>query len=79
MSSLVVPPTIGVNTSVDSPKVPWHDAHFSSQTSWPFATEPDPGGSPLKSARTSMSQAAISSRVAGRPTAAQGFGPAATA
>lgn len=67
MSSAVVPPTIGANTSFDSPNVPWHDAHFESQTCWPFATLPDPAGKPLKSGRTSMSQAAISSGVAVLP------------
>ena len=33
MSSAVVPPTSGVNTSLDSPKVPWHEAHLASHTS----------------------------------------------
>src|SRR5436190_3123 len=67
-SAALVPPTIGANTSFDSPKVPWHDAHFSSQSFWPFCTLPDPGGSPLKSGRTSMSQAFTSAAVAARPT-----------
>src|SRR5688572_4271283 len=67
MSAAVVPPTSGVKTSLDSPKVPWQDAHFSSQTFWPFSTLPDPGGKPLKSGRTSMSHALISAAVAGRP------------
>jgi hypothetical protein len=66
-SAAVVPPTSGVNTSFDSPNVPWHEAHLSSQTFWPMATLPDPAGSPLKSGRTSMSQALISAGVAGRP------------
>src|SRR5687768_2839216 len=68
MSAAVVPPTRGVNTSFDSPNVPWHDAHLSSHTFCPFCTLPDPGGSPLKSGRTSMSHALISAGVAGRPT-----------
>src|SRR5688572_10702632 len=68
MSAAVVPPTSGVNTSFDSPNVPWHDAHLSSHTFWPFCTLPDPGGKPLKSGRTSMSHALISAVVAGRPT-----------
>src|SRR5690606_32466182 len=72
MSCFVVPPTIGVNASFDSPKVPWHDAHCASQIASPSETEPDPGGRPLKSARTSMSQAWISERVAGRPMSAHG-------
>src|SRR5688572_14675534 len=67
-SAAVVPPTRGVNTSFDSPNVPWHDAHLSSHTFWPFCTLPDPAGSPLKSGRTSMSHALISAGVAGRPT-----------
>ena len=65
---------MGVNTSLDSPKVPWHDAHLASQTSMPRSTEPDPGGRPLKSARTSMSQALTSLGVAARPMSAQGLG-----
>src|SRR5690349_15173753 len=75
MSSAVVPPTRGVNTSFDSPNVPWHEAHFASQISWPFATLPDPGGNPLKSGRTSMSHALISAGVAGRPTPSYISGP----
>src|SRR5688572_32132217 len=67
MSAAVVPPTSGVKTSFDSPNVPWQPAHFASHTCWPLATLPDPGGNPLKSGRTSMSQAAISSGVAARP------------
>src|SRR4051812_46550915 len=67
-SSAVVPPTSGVNTSFDSPKVPWQEAHFSSQIFCPCATLPEPAGSPLKSGRTSMSHAWISAGVAGRPT-----------
>src|SRR5713226_5081811 len=72
MSALVVPPTSGVNTSFDSPKVPWHEAHRVSQTFSPFATLPEPGGRPLKSGRTSMSQARISAGVAARPTPGNG-------
>src|SRR5687767_8486841 len=68
MSCAVVPPMSGGKTSFDSPKLPWQDAHFSSQTFWPFATLPEPGGKPLKSGRTSMSQAFTSAGVAGRPT-----------
>src|SRR5258706_9996283 len=68
MSSAVVPPTSGAKTSFDSPNVPWQAAHFASHTCWPFATLPEPGGNPLKSGRTSMSHAAISAGVAGRPT-----------
>src|SRR6476659_3017271 len=68
MSSAVVPPTNGVNTSLDSPNVPWHEAHFASQSFCPCATLPEPGGNPLKSGRTSISQAATSAGVAGRPT-----------
>ncbi len=67
MSSFVVPPTSGVKTSLLSPKTPWHDAHFASHTAMPWATEPEPVGRPLKSGRTSMSQAATSPGVAGRP------------
>src|ERR1700687_1756366 len=74
MSSAVVPPTSGVNTSFDSPKVPWQEAHFPSHTRSPLATLPEPGGRPLKSGRTSMSHAAISAGVAMRPT--PGYGPA---
>jgi hypothetical protein len=66
-SSLVVPPTSGVKTSLASPKMPWQEAHLLSQMSWPLATEPDPLGRPLKSGRTSMSQAATSLGVAARP------------
>jgi glucokinase len=66
-SSLVVPPTSGENTSLLSPKTPWQEAHLASQTSMPFSTEPLPAGSPLKSARTSMSQAVTSLAVAARP------------
>ncbi len=69
MSSLVVPPTIGLKTSLLSPKMPWQEAHLLSQTSMPLATLPDPLGRPLKSGRTSMSQAAISLGVAVRPSA----------
>src|SRR5476649_2488046 len=68
MSSALVPPTSGVKISFDSPKVPWHEAHLSSHTSRPCVTLPEPGGNPLKSGRTSMSHAAISADVAGRPT-----------
>src|SRR5574343_205246 len=68
MSSLVVPPASGVNTSFDSPKEPWHEAHFSSNTSLPRSTLPLPLGRPLKSGRTSMSQAFTSAGVAWRPT-----------
>ena len=68
MSLAFVPPTSGVKTSLDSPKVPWHETHFDSQTCWPFSTLPEPTGSPLKSGRTSMSQALTSAGVAGRPT-----------
>src|SRR5688572_19095634 len=67
MSSSVVPPTSGLNTSLDSPNTPWQLAHFASHTCWPFATEPSPFGRPLKSGRTSMSQAATSAGVAARP------------
>ena len=67
ISSLVVPPAMGVKTSLDSPKVPWQLAHCFSQRSWPLATEPDPAGSPLKSGRTSISHAATSAGVALRP------------
>src|SRR5258706_1428748 len=72
MSSAVTPPTRGAKTSFDSPNVPWHDAHFASQTFCPCCTLPDPGGRPLKSGRTSMSHAAISAAVAGRPTPGYG-------
>src|SRR5207302_1310539 len=68
MSVRLVPPTSGVNTSFDSPNVPWHDAHRASQTFSPLATLPDPAGNPVKSGRTSMSHARISAGVAGRPT-----------
>src|SRR5574343_942874 len=68
MSSLVVPPASGVNTSFDSPKEPWHDAHFSSNSSLPRSTLPLPFGRPLKSGRTSISQAFTSAGVAARPT-----------
>src|SRR5450631_2288567 len=74
MSSALVPPTSGVKISFDSPKVPWHEAHLSSHTLRPCVTLPEPGGSPLKSGRTSMSHAAISAGVADRPT--PGYGPA---
>src|SRR5206468_11168303 len=67
MSSAVVPPTSGWKISFDSPNVPWHCWHFASHTFCPSATLPCPGGSPLKSGRTSMSQAAISAGVAARP------------
>src|SRR3990167_6110653 len=66
-SSLVVPPTSGENVEFDSPKMPWQDAHLASHTSWPWLTEPLPLGRPLKSGRTSMSQAATSLGVASRP------------
>ena len=66
-SSFVVPPMMGENTSLLSPKTPWQEAHLASQTSMPWATLPLPLGRPLKSARTSMSQAATSFGVAGRP------------
>src|SRR3569833_3924762 len=68
ISSSVMPPTIGVNTSLDSPKVPWQLAHFPSHTCWPFETVPDPFGIPLKSGRTSISHLEISLSVAARPT-----------
>src|SRR5574343_466484 len=68
MSSLVVPPASGVNTSFDSPKEPWHEAHFSSNSSLPRSTLPLPLGRRLKSGRTSMSQAFTSAGVAARPT-----------
>src|SRR5574343_383841 len=68
MSSLVVPPASGVNTSFDSPKEPWHEAHFSSNSSLPRSTLPLPLGRPLKSGRTSISQAFTSAGVAARPT-----------
>src|ERR1700680_2980369 len=77
ISAAVVPPMSGVKTSFDSPNVPWQEAHLSSHTFRPFATLPEPGGRPLKSGRTSMSQAAISAGVAGRPT--PGYWPAAAA
>src|SRR5574343_1619666 len=67
MSSAVVPPTSGLNTSLDSPKMPWQCAHLPSHTSCPLATEPEPGGKPLKSGRTSMSHLATSLGVAMRP------------
>src|SRR5574343_2059447 len=67
-SSGLVPPISGVNTSLDLPKEPWQEAHFSSNSSWPLSTEPDPLGRPLKSGRTSMSQAFTSAGVAWRPT-----------
>jgi hypothetical protein len=66
-SSFVVPPTSGEKTRLLSPKMPWHDAHLASHTSMPWLTEPEPLGRPLKSGRTSMSQAAISWGVAARP------------
>src|SRR3569832_2969846 len=68
ISSSVMPPTIGVNTSLDSPKVPRQLAHFPSHTCWPFETVPDPFGIPLKSGRTSISHLEISLSVAARPT-----------
>ena len=67
-SSWVVPPTSGEKTSLASPNTPWQEAHLASQTSWPMATDPAPLGRPLKSARTSMSQAFTSLGVAARPT-----------
>ena len=57
MSSAVVPPISGLKTSFESPNTPWQLAHLASHTSWPLATLPDPAGRPLKSGRTSMSQA----------------------
>ena len=68
MSSWVVPPTMGLKTSLLSPNTPWQDAHFDSHTTMPLATVPEPCGRPLKSGRTSMSQAAISLGVAARPS-----------
>src|SRR5712691_3785757 len=69
MSSGLTPPTIGVmKTSVLSPNVPWQDAHWASHITWPLETEPEPLGRPLKSGRTSISQALISAGSAGRPT-----------
>src|SRR5574343_425783 len=44
MSSAVVPPISGVNTSFDSPKGPWQEAHFSSNSSWPRSTLHTPLG-----------------------------------
>src|SRR5574343_443025 len=67
MSSAVVPPIKGLNTSLDSPKMPWQWAHLASHTSCPLATVPEPGGRPLKSGRTSMSHLATSFGVAVRP------------
>src|SRR6478735_4694421 len=67
MSSSVVPPTNGLNTSFDSPNTPWQLAHLPSQISMPLATEPAPLGRPWKSGRTSMSQAFTSAGVAARP------------
>src|SRR3569832_764918 len=67
MSSLVVPPTSGLNTELASPKMPWQLAHFVSHRSCPCATLPEPAGRPLKSGRTSMSHAATSFGVALRP------------
>src|SRR6218665_2976913 len=67
MSSRVVPPTRALNTSFDSPNTPWQPAHLASHRSWPWATVPRPGGRPLKSGRTSMSQALTSAGVAVRP------------
>ena len=67
ISCFVVPPTIGVNISFDSPNVPWQLAQRASQISCPLATLPNPDGSPLKTGRTSMSQAATSAPVAVRP------------
>ena len=46
MSSLVVPPASGVNTSFDSPKEPWQEAHFSSNSSLPRSTLPEPWAGP---------------------------------
>src|SRR4051812_8605897 len=66
-SSFVVPPINGLKTEFASPNTPWQDAHLPSQTSWPLATLPEPAGRPLKSGRTSMSQAATSLGVAARP------------
>jgi Flp pilus assembly protein TadG len=78
----VVPPTSGLKTWLDSPNTPWQEAHLASHTSCPWATEPEPGGRPLKSGRTSMSQAASSLGVAARPTpgylSALAVGPAIT-
>ncbi len=74
MSFLVVPPAIGVNTSLDSPKAPWHDAHFSSQMRSPWLTEPAPRGRPAKSGRTSMSQACTSGGRGGATDLAHGVG-----
>ena len=58
---------IGANTSLLSPKLPWQDAHWASQISSPRLTLPWPAGRPLKSGRTSMSQALTSAGVALRP------------
>ena len=50
-----------------SPNTPWQVAHLVSHNNMPSATLPRPAGRPLKSARTSMSQAATSCTVALRP------------
>eukprot|EP01136_Pigoraptor_vietnamica_P017174 Opistho-1_new@61984 len=67
ISSFVVPPTRAAKTSFDSPNTPWQPAHLASHRSCPWATVPRPGGRPLKSGRTSMSQAFSSAGVAVRP------------
>jgi hypothetical protein len=59
---------------LDSPKLPWQEAHLASQTSSPWATLPLPGRRPLKSGRTSMSQAWISAGVAAADAAVLAVG-----
>src|SRR5262245_32695577 len=50
-----------------TPLSPWQTAQLSAKTSFPCATVPLPGGSPLPSGLTSISHSAISSGLAGRP------------
>src|SRR5579871_5948920 len=49
------------------PASPWHAAQFSANSCLPCVTVPLPSGSPRPSGRTSMSQRAISSGLAGLP------------
>src|SRR5699024_2011185 len=68
MSSSVVPPIRGVKNELLSAKDPWQEAQVDSQSSSPSSTVPCPFGRPLKSGRTSMSQASTSVSVAARPS-----------
>src|SRR3954453_23448833 len=62
-----MPPTKGGTPSPPSPFAPWHLAPRRVKISSPCWTVPLPGGSPVPSAATSMSQPAICSGVAGLP------------